>query len=108
MDTGRRGIRHIGREAHALLLSSQEHQLSQPLILISLYLKFFLWQLFFFLYFFPSFLYFPTISPYTDVKENKTFLTYKEIQMGSGAKPYMRKGFLIYEEMRKFFPIYED
>ncbi len=26
--------------------------------------------------------------------------------MGSGAKSYMRKGFLIYEEMRKFFPIY--
>ncbi len=28
--------------------------------------------------------------------------------MGSGAKSYMRKGFLIYEEMRKFLPIYED
>ncbi len=28
--------------------------------------------------------------------------------MGSGAKSYMRKGFLIYEEMRTFFPIYED
>ncbi len=28
--------------------------------------------------------------------------------MGSGAKTYMRKGFLIYEEMRKFFPIYEE
>jgi hypothetical protein len=27
--------------------------------------------------------------------------------MGSGAKSYMRKGFLIYEEMCKFFPIYE-
>jgi hypothetical protein len=40
-------------------------------------------------------------------KENQTFLIYKEIQMGSGAKSYMRKGFLIYEEMRKFFPIYE-
>ncbi len=24
------------------------------------------------------------------------------------AKSYMRKGFLIYEEMRKYFPIYED
>ncbi len=46
--------------------------------------------------------------PYTDKKENKTFLIYKEIQMGSGAKSYMRKGFLIYEEMRKFFPIYEE
>ncbi len=28
--------------------------------------------------------------------------------MGSGAKSYMRKGFLIYEEMRKFSPIYEE
>ncbi len=32
---------------------------------------------------------------YTDKKENKIFLIYKEIQMGSGAKSYMRKGFLI-------------
>ncbi len=44
---------------------------------------------------------------YTDKKENKKFLTYTEIQMGSGAKSYMRKGFLIYEEMRKYFTIYE-
>jgi hypothetical protein len=36
------------------------------------------------------------------------FLTYKEIQMGSGAKSYMRKGFLICKEMRKFFSIYEE
>jgi hypothetical protein len=43
-----------------------------------------------------------------DKKENQTFLIYKEIQMGSGAKSYMWKGFLIYEEMRKFFPIYEE
>jgi hypothetical protein len=31
--------------------------------------------------------------------------------MGSGAKSYKRKGFVIYEEMRKFlkfFPIYEE
>ena len=28
--------------------------------------------------------------------------------MGSGAKSYMRKGFLIYEEMHKYFPIYEE
>jgi hypothetical protein len=47
-------------------------------------------------------------DPYTDKKEYKIFLIYKEIQMGSGAKSYMRKGFLIYEEMRKYFPIYED
>ncbi len=32
--------------------------------------------------------------------------TYKEIQVGSGAKSYMRKGFLIYEAMRKFSPIW--
>ncbi len=43
-----------------------------------------------------------------DKKGNKTFHIYKEIQMGSGAKSYMRKGFLIYDEMRKFFPIYEE
>ncbi len=34
---------------------------------------------------------------YTDKKENKVFLIYKENQMGSVAKSYMRKGFLIYE-----------
>jgi hypothetical protein len=37
---------------------------------------------------------------YTDKKENKIFLIYKEIQSGAVAKSYMRKGFLIYEEMR--------
>jgi hypothetical protein len=41
--------------------------------------------------------------PYTDKKENKIFLIYKEIQRGSGAKSYMRKGFLICEEMLKYF-----
>jgi hypothetical protein len=30
-------------------------------------------------------------------KEKKIFLIYKEIQKGSGAKSYMRKGFLIFE-----------
>ncbi len=48
---------------------------------------------------------------YTDKKDNKIFLIQKEIQMGSGAKSYKRKGFVIYEEMRKFlkfFPIYEE
>jgi hypothetical protein len=44
----------------------------------------------------------------TDKKENKIFLIYKEIQSGAVAKSFMRKGFLIYEEMRKFFPIYEE
>jgi hypothetical protein len=43
---------------------------------------------------------------YTDKKENIIFLIYKKIQMGSGAKSYIRKGFLIYEEKRKFSPIY--
>jgi hypothetical protein len=33
---------------------------------------------------------------YTDKKENKIFLKYKEIQSGAVAKSYMRKGFLIY------------
>ncbi len=28
--------------------------------------------------------------------------------MGSGAKSYMRKGFLIYEKMGNYFPIYEE
>jgi hypothetical protein len=32
---------------------------------------------------------------YTDKKENKTFLIYKEVQSGAVAKSYMRKGFLI-------------
>jgi hypothetical protein len=46
-------------------------------------------------------------AEYTDKKDNKIFLIYKEIQSGAAAKSYMRKGFLIYEEMRKYFPIYE-
>jgi hypothetical protein len=41
-------------------------------------------------------------------KENEIFLIYKEIQMGAVAKSYMRKGFLIYEEMRKYLTKYED
>jgi hypothetical protein len=48
---------------------------------------------------------FPT---YTDKKENKIFLIYKEIQSGAVAKSCVRKGFLIYEEMRKYFPIHEE
>ncbi len=35
-------------------------------------------------------------------KESKNFLKYGKIQMGSGVKSYMRKGFLIYEEMHKY------
>ena len=45
---------------------------------------------------------------YTDKKENTIFLKYKEIQSGAVAKSYIRKGFLIYEEMCKYFPIYEE
>jgi len=43
---------------------------------------------------------------HTDKIVNKIFLTYKDIQMGSVAKSYMRKGFLIYEEMRKYLTKY--
>jgi hypothetical protein len=43
---------------------------------------------------------------YTDKKENKIFLLYREIQSGAVAKSNMRKGFLIYEEMRKYFSPY--
>ncbi len=44
----------------------------------------------------------------TDEKEKKIFLMYKEIQMRSCAKSYVRKGFLIYEEMDKYLVIYEE
>jgi hypothetical protein len=44
----------------------------------------------------------------TDKIENKIFLICKEILSGAVAKSYMRKGFLIYEEMGKYFPIYEE
>jgi hypothetical protein len=44
---------------------------------------------------------------YTDKKEKNIFLIYKEMQMLSVAKSYMRKGFLMYEEMRKYLTIYE-
>ncbi len=40
------------------------------------------------------------LAQYTDKKENQIFLIYREIQSGAVAKSYMRKGFLIYEEMR--------
>ncbi len=39
---------------------------------------------------------------YTDQKENQILLIYKEIH-GAVAKSYMRKGFLIYGEIRKTF-----
>ncbi len=40
--------------------------------------------------------------------KNKIFLIYKEIQSGAVANSYIRKSFLIYEEMCKYFPIYEE
>ncbi len=44
---------------------------------------------------------------YTDKKEKKIFLIYKEILNGAVAKSYMRKGFLTYEQMRKYLFIYD-
>jgi hypothetical protein len=44
----------------------------------------------------------------SDKKENNIFLIYQEIQMGSDAKAYMRKGFLICEDMRKYLTTYEE
>jgi hypothetical protein len=50
-----------------------------------------------------------SIYPHTDKKGNQIFLINKEIQSGAVAKSYMRKGFQIYEEMRKYFPyMYEE
>jgi hypothetical protein len=42
---------------------------------------------------------------HTDKKFNKI---YKESETGSGAKSYVRKGSLIFEEMRKYFTIYGE
>jgi hypothetical protein len=44
---------------------------------------------------------------YTVKKEKKIFLIYKKFQNGAVAKLY-GKGFLIYEEMRKYLIIYEE
>jgi hypothetical protein len=44
----------------------------------------------------------PILLKYSDKKENKIFLIYEEIQNGAFAKSYMKKGFLIYEETRKY------
>ncbi len=40
-------------------------------------------------------------------KENEIFRIYKEIHTGSVAKSYMRKGSIIYEEVRKYLAIYK-
>ncbi len=45
---------------------------------------------------------------YNDKNEKLIFLIYKEIQSVAVAKAYMRKGFLIYEDMRKYFPIRDE
>jgi hypothetical protein len=45
--------------------------------------------------------------PYTDKKENGIFLTYREIQMGSVAKSYMRKCVNIYPYTRRPIVIYD-
>ncbi len=41
---------------------------------------------------------------HTDKKENKILLIYKEIQMESGTKSYMKKGFLIYMKCANISP----
>ncbi len=41
-------------------------------------------------------------TKHTDKKENEIFHIYKEIQMGSVAKSFKRKGFLICLEMLKY------
>ena len=51
---------------------------------------------------------FQYIEPHTDKKEKNIFFIYREIQSGAVAKSYMRKGFLIYEEMRRCLAIYEE
>ncbi len=45
---------------------------------------------------------------YTDKKENKIFLIYKEIQNGAVAKSYMTNGLLIYGEIFEHFLIYQE
>ncbi len=46
---------------------------------------------------------------YTDKTEKEIFLIYKENSEWSSCKViYKRKGFLIYEEMRKYLLIYEE
>jgi hypothetical protein len=43
------------------------------------------------------------------IKNKIKFSSYiRKIYSGAVAKSYMSKGFLIYEEMRKYFPIYEE
>ncbi len=45
---------------------------------------------------------------YTDKKETKFSSYIRKFRWGSVAKSYLRKGFLIYEEMRKYLTIFEE
>jgi hypothetical protein len=45
----------------------------------------------------------------TLIKKIIKFSSYiRKFRSGAVAKAYMRKGFLIYEKTRKYFPIYEE
>jgi hypothetical protein len=46
------------------------------------------------------------MQSYTDKKENKIFLIYKEIHNGAVAKSYLTNGLLIYGEIFAHFLIY--
>ncbi len=48
------------------------------------------------------------VGVHTDKKENQICPIYKEIQSGAVAKSNMRKGFVLYEEMRKYLTKYEE
>ncbi len=48
----------------------------------------------------------PTACTYTDKKEKKILLIYKEIESGTVAKSYITNGLLIYEEIFAHFLIY--
>jgi hypothetical protein len=50
----------------------------------------------------------PKTQRSTVKKAYKIFLKYKEVQMGSVAKSFMKKGFLICEEMLKCLTIHEE
>ncbi len=45
---------------------------------------------------------------YTVKKEKKIFLIFRKIRKRAVAMSYIRKGFLMYEEMRKYLTIYEE
>ncbi len=45
----------------------------------------------------------------TLIKKKIKFSSYiRKFRGGAVEKSYLKKGFLIYEEMRKYFPIYEE